>query len=58
VLFKHSIGRTDLPGGSLLILLKSIREQLYVLPAATKVYSGHFETTTIGEEMQNNPYTR
>jgi glyoxylase-like metal-dependent hydrolase (beta-lactamase superfamily II) len=58
VLFKRSIGRTDLPGGSLPILLKSIREQLYVLPAATKVYSGHFETTTIGEEMQYNPYTR
>lgn len=58
VLFKQSIGRTDLPGGSLPVLLKSIREKLYVLPANTKVYSGHFEPTTIGDEIQYNPYTR
>jgi hydroxyacylglutathione hydrolase len=56
VLFKGSIGRTDLPGGNLATLLHSIRTQLFVLPASTTVYSGHGEPTTIGHEMATNPY--
>lgn len=56
VLFKGSIGRTDLPGGNMRTLLTSIKEQLMVLPNETKVYSGHMEETTIGHEKTSNPY--
>lgn len=56
VLFQGSVGRTDLPGGDFPTLASSIREKLYVLPDETKVYSGHGEPTTIGEEKRNNPY--
>lgn len=56
VLFRESIGRTDLPGGNHATLLKSIREQLFVLPDETKVYPGHGESTTIGYEKRNNPF--
>lgn len=56
VLFHRSIGRTDLPGGDHQGLLKNIREKLFVLPDETKVYSGHGEMTTIGEEKKYNPF--
>jgi len=56
VLFKGSIGRTDLPGGNHQTLLKSIEEKLLVMPDETVVYSGHGEPTTIGEEKIHNPY--
>jgi glyoxylase-like metal-dependent hydrolase (beta-lactamase superfamily II) len=56
VLFKNSVGRSDLPGGNHEQLIKSIKEKLLVLPAETIVYSGHGTTTTIGEEKRNNPY--
>jgi len=55
-LFKRSIGRTDLPGGDYETLINSIREQLFVLPDQTKVYSGHGPETTIGEEKKLNPF--
>lgn len=58
VLFRESIGRTDLPGGSPDVLLKSIMEQLYVLPDETIVYSGHGMPTKIGHEKKHNPYVR
>ena len=58
VLFRESIGRTDLPGGSPEVLLKSILEQLYVLPDETIVYSGHGVPTKIGHEKKHNPYLR
>ncbi len=58
VLFQGSIGRTDLPGGSWEQLEKSIREQLYTLPAETRVFCGHGPTTTIGTEAQTNPFVR
>ncbi len=57
-LFQGSIGRTDLPGGSLKALLRSIREELFSLPDATVVYSGHGLATTIGEEKRTNPFLR
>ena len=56
VLFKRSIGRTDLPGGNHETLLKNIREKLFTLPGETKVYSGHGPVTTIGEEKTQNPF--
>ncbi len=58
VLFQHSIGRTDLPGGDADTLLNSIKEQLYTLPDATIVYSGHGPSTTIGDEKRSNPFVR
>ena len=56
VLFKRSIGRTDLPGGNHETLLKNIREKLFTLPANTQVNSGHGPVTTIGEEKNQNPF--
>ena len=56
VLFRGSIGRTDLPGGDSETLLTSIREKLWVLPEETVVYSGHGIKTTIGYEKRNNPF--
>ena len=55
-LFAGGIGRTDLPGGSLPALLRSIREVLFSFPDETLVYSGHGEVTTIGRERRNNPF--
>ena len=56
VLFRDSIGRTDLPGGDHAQLLASIREQLFVLPEEVTVFPGHGPTTTIGYEKVNNPF--
>lgn len=56
VLFNRSIGRTDLPGGNHELLLKNIREKLFVLPDETVVYSGHGPVTTIGDEKKYNPF--
>ena len=55
-LFAGSIGRTDLPGGSLPTLLRSIRQVLFSFPDETVVYSGHGEVTTIGKERRTNPF--
>jgi glyoxylase-like metal-dependent hydrolase (beta-lactamase superfamily II) len=56
VLFRESIGRTDLPGASHELLLKSIREKLWKLPDTAAVYPGHGMQTTIGYEKINNPH--
>ena len=58
VLFNRSIGRTDLPGGSMETLMDSIRTQFFTLPDETKVYSGHGPVTTVGYERGNNPFVR
>ncbi|WP_349407800.1 MBL fold metallo-hydrolase [Pseudalkalibacillus sp. SCS-8] len=55
-LFMGSIGRTDLPGGDHKQLLKSIHDQLLTLDEDTLVLSGHGPSTTIGEEMDSNPF--
>ena len=56
VLFKGSIGRTDLPGGNHETLLNSIRQELFTLPEDVIVYPGHGEPTTIGFEKKHNPF--
>ncbi len=56
VLFKDSIGRTDLPGGNLDTLLANIKSKLFILPDDTVVYPGHGPTTTIGYEKESNPF--
>lgn len=55
-LFAGSIGRTDLPGGSTQQLLDGIGRHLLVLPAETRVLSGHGPATSIGRELVENPY--
>ena len=55
-LFAGSIGRTDFPGGSLDQLLQGVKEKLLILPEDTRVFPGHGEETSIGEEKRNNPY--
>ena len=57
-LFRGSIGRTDLWGGSFPQIIESIREKLLVLPEQTVVYPGHGEITTIGYERAHNPFLR
>lgn len=56
LIFKGSVGRTDLPGGDTTALLNSIRTQILTLPAQTRLLSGHGPETTVGEEAKNNPY--
>ncbi|MDW7668076.1 MAG: MBL fold metallo-hydrolase [Bacillota bacterium] len=57
-LFKGSIGRTDLPGGSYDQIIKSIKEKLLVLDEDTVVYPGHEGQTTIKYEKENNPFLK
>ena len=57
-LFRRSIGRSDFEGGDAGILTASIREKLFKLPDDCKVYPGHGEPTTIGEEKRENPFVR
>ncbi|HOC90098.1 MAG TPA: MBL fold metallo-hydrolase [bacterium] len=58
VLFRNSIGRSDLPGGDAGLLLHSIRTQLFTLPDDTIVHPGHGAATTIGHEKKYNPFLR
>ena len=55
-LFQGSIGRTDLWGGSLEELLRSIHTRLLIFPDETPVFPGHGLATTIGEEREANPF--
>ncbi|MBI4512305.1 MAG: MBL fold metallo-hydrolase [Deltaproteobacteria bacterium] len=57
-LFCRSIGRTDLPGGDQVQIVRSIRERLYTLDPDTLVIPGHGPNTTVGEEAKKNPFVR
>ncbi len=55
-LFQESIGRTDLPTGSMSTLIRSVKEKLFILPDHVKVYPGHGDATEIGTEKKYNPF--
>ena len=55
-LFQESVGRTDFPTGSMSTLIRSIREKLWPLAPATKVYPGHGMMTSIESEKLYNPF--
>ena len=56
VLFRGSVGRTDLPGGDWATLLASIASLLDAHPAQTAVLPGHGAQTTLGAERESNPF--
>lgn len=56
VLFRESIGRTDLPGGNHDQLIRSIQNNMFLLDDDTTVYCGHGPSTTIGHEKKYNPF--
>ena len=56
VIFRGSLGRTDLPGGSTEQLMNSITEKIYPLPDETTIYPGHGPKTELGIEKKENPY--
>ncbi|MEI7490742.1 MAG: MBL fold metallo-hydrolase [Bacteroidota bacterium] len=58
VLFRDTVGRTDLPSGDFELLMESIKTKLFTLPEDTVVYPGHSGETTIGYEMVNNPFIK
>jgi hydroxyacylglutathione hydrolase len=55
-LFAGSIGRTDLPGGSMDKIMRSLHTKVLALPDETEVVPGHGPSTTIGEERETNPF--
>lgn len=57
-IFAGSVGRTDLPGGSMEQLTHSIRTRIYSLPDEVALYPGHGSPTTVGAEKSSNPYVR
>jgi glyoxylase-like metal-dependent hydrolase (beta-lactamase superfamily II) len=56
VLFQGSVGRVDLPGGSWEVLERSIASLVRSFPEETVVYPGHMGVTTLGRELQGNPF--
>ena len=56
VIFKGSVGRTDLPGGNPRQLMVSIKDKILPLPDNTIIYSGHGPETILEEEKRNNPF--
>jgi glyoxylase-like metal-dependent hydrolase (beta-lactamase superfamily II) len=56
VVFQGSIGRTDLPGGDLRALMRSIRGEVLTLPDDTRLLPGHGPETTVAHERVGNPF--
>jgi hydroxyacylglutathione hydrolase len=57
-LFAGGVGRTDLIGGDMAVLMRSINERLMTLPDDTRVLSGHGPESTLGDERAHNPFLR
>ncbi|MCG8473806.1 MAG: MBL fold metallo-hydrolase [Desulfobacterales bacterium] len=59
-LFVGAVGRTDLPGGNLKTLKRSVREKIFTLPDETIIWPGHHygpqPTSTVGQERRHNPF--
>jgi len=55
-IFSNSVGRSDLPGGNHAQLIGSIKSKLMTLPDDLKLYPGHGQSTTVGNEKKFNPY--
>ncbi len=58
MLFYETVGRSDLPGGNISDMQKSLERMLWLFDDDIKVYSGHTQPTTIGHERKYNPYLR
>jgi len=58
VMFRGSIGRTDLPGGNYDLLITGIENKLMMLPPDTIVHPGHGPDTSLGRERKYNPYLK
>ena len=58
LLFSGSIGRTDLPGGSFDVLLRSVKDKIFPLGDDTRVLPGHGPMTTVGQEKRFNPFLK
>ena len=58
LLFRGSVGRTDLPGGDFNALLSSVAKLMRRYPPETPVHPGHMESTTLGDELRSNPFLR
>ena len=58
VIFRESIGRTDLPGGNFKTLEESIKNQVFTLPEVVEIYPGHGPSTTVGHEKKHNPFVK
>ncbi|MBE0697499.1 MAG: MBL fold metallo-hydrolase [Anaerolineaceae bacterium] len=56
LIFFRGVGRTDLPGSSHSLLLRSIREQVFSLPPLTRLFCGHGPETTVADELRENPF--
>jgi glyoxylase-like metal-dependent hydrolase (beta-lactamase superfamily II) len=56
LLFFRSVGRTDLPGGDFEVLRASVQKLMERYPPETKVFPGHMQATTLGEEAAGNPF--
>jgi len=56
LIFHNGVGRTDLPGGDADSLVNSIKTQVFTLPDATRLLSGHGSETTVGRERSENPF--
>lgn len=56
LIFMIAVGRTDTPQGSGPELIASVRSRIFILPDATRIYSGHGPMTTVVHEKENNPH--
>jgi len=56
LVFRASIGRTDFPGGDFELLLRSVKDKVFVLDPGTKLYPGHMGPTSVAWEKRANPF--